>query len=134
MSRDQMNCLVVFQLSPALQLYILTSMADEDLPLGYLVSDDVLREYTKTLTDRAMSDRHIRVHAMFMSLTRANAIVSGAHWVTSDVYEGIQLARFLQISGGGPNEWRVSKDVEEKLCKELGLTDKPVRFKPQIQE
>jgi hypothetical protein len=57
-----------------------------------------------------------------------------AIWVTSDVYEGMQ-ARFLQISGGGSNEWRIPKDVKERLCEELGLTDNlPVRFEPQIQE
>ena len=114
--------------------YILTSMTNKHLPLGYLVSDDVLRAYTRKLTDYPMSDLLMGAYAKSMALVKANAADSDAQWVTSDNYEGIEQARFLQISGGGSDEWRVPKDVEEKLCEELGLTDKPVRFEPQIQE
>jgi hypothetical protein len=98
------------------------------------MTDEVLREYTQRLTDHPMSDLHMIVYVKFMALTRANATDSGAQWVTSDVYENIQQARFLQISGGGSNEWRVPKYVEERLYEELRLTDKPVRFEPQTQE
>jgi hypothetical protein len=66
-----------------------------------------------------------------MTLTKAGATDSDPQWVTSDLYDGIPEVRFLQISGGGPNEWRILRDVEDRLCAELGLTGNPVRFKPE---
>jgi hypothetical protein len=106
-------------------------MSDEHFPLGYLVSNEVLQNYAKTLTSQPMSDRHARAYAQFMTLNNAKATDSDAHWATSDLHDGIPEVRFLQISGGGPNEWRIPKDVEDRLCAELGLTGNPVRFKPE---
>jgi hypothetical protein len=106
-------------------------MSDEHFPLGYLVSDAVLQNYAKTLTSQPMSDRHARAYAQFMTLTKAKATDSDAQWATSDLYDGIPEVTFLQISGGGPNEWRIPRDVEDRLCAELGLTGNPVRFKPE---
>jgi len=87
------------------KLYILTSMVNKCPPLGYLVSNDILQEYTQKLTANPMSDLHVTAYAKAMAIINAKAINSGAQWVTSDDYKGIKLARFLQISGGGSNEW-----------------------------
>jgi hypothetical protein len=103
-------------------------MSDEHFPLGYLVSNEVLQSYAKTHFSQPMSDRHARAYTQFIILTKAN---SDARWVTSDLHNGIPEVRFLQISGGGPNEWRIPKDVEDRLCVELGLMGNPVRFKPE---
>lgn len=105
-------------------------MADENLPFGYLVSDDVLRQYTQSLTDHPMSDMNVLAHAQFMTLVRANATNSGARWVFSD-FNGVPQVTFLQISGGGPNEWRIPRDVEDRLRAELQLVGDPVRFEPE---
>lgn len=74
--------------------------------------------------DYPMSDRRMRVHAEFMALTKANATNSGAQWVTS-VYEGIQQARFLQIWGGGPNEWRIPKTLKRDYARSLDCQTNP---------
>jgi len=38
---------------------------------------------------------------------------------------------YLQVSGGGgEHEWRISEDMENRLRREFGFVDEPVRFEP----
>ena len=106
-------------------------MSDEHLPLGYLISDEVLVQYAQKHTNREMSDEELLVWAQFIALVNANADNSDATWADSDFSNGMPLLPYLQILGGGPHEWRIPKDVEDRLCAELGLTGNPVPFKPE---
>ena len=104
-------------------------MTNEDLPLGYLVTDNILLNYTRNLTDHPMSDKEAKSYALYMALHKANAVNSDAQWAISDSYDlATPEARFLQISRGGK---RIPQEVEDRLCAELGLTGGPVRFEPR---
>ena len=121
--------LVIIEIVSILKVYKhLSELPQLPDALGYLVSNEVLQNYAKTHFSQPMSDRHARAYAQFIILTKVN---SDAQWATSDLHNGIPEVRFLQISGGGPNKWRIPKDVEDRLCVELGLTGNPVQFKPE---
>src|ERR1700685_3388198 len=106
-------------------------MSDEHLPLGYLVPDKVLVQYARKHNHREMSDEECLVVSQFIALANANADNSDATWADSNFSDGMPPVIYLQISGGGPNKWRIPKDVEDRLCAELGLTGNPVQFKPE---
>lgn len=86
-------------------------MPDEDLPLGYLIPDKVLVQYAWKHTNRKMSDNDLLVWA----LVNDNTDNSDAKWANSDCSDGMLLVIYLWISRGGPNEWRIPKDVEDRL-------------------
>jgi hypothetical protein len=54
-------------------------MANKRLPLGYLVSDDILREYTQKLTDHPMLDLHVTAYAKAMAIIKAGARLLPIH-------------------------------------------------------
>jgi hypothetical protein len=91
-------------------------MSNKHLPLGYLIPDEVLVQYAQKHTNHKMSDNDLLVWAQFIALVNANADNSDAKWADSDFNDGMPLVIYLQILGGGPHEWRIPKDVEDRLC------------------
>ena len=103
----------------------------EDLPLGYLVSDQKLLEYGRNIIkDHPISDDDAISFAMFKVLYNAGANNSDAQWSSCAYFSPDKADVFLQISGGGAHSWRIAAEVERRLCEELDLQGPPVRFKP----
>jgi hypothetical protein len=94
-------------------------MSDEHLPLGYLVPDEVLVQYAQNHTNHKMLDEDFLAWAQCIALVNTNADRSHVRWANSDSSSGIPLVIYLQISGGGPHEWRIPKVVEDRLCADL---------------
>jgi hypothetical protein len=108
---------------------------DNNLPLGYPTPFKLIRNYAyqhnlqKSKTIESNGEKHTEevideAYIIFIACKRAGA--EEVDWVAS-----CEDLTYLQVSGGGgEHEWRISEDMENRLRREFGFVDEPVRFEP----
>lgn len=108
---------------------------DKNLPLGYPTPFELIRNYAyqhnlqKFETIESNGVKHTEeiideAYIIFIACKRADA--EEVEWVAS-----CESLTYLQVSGGGgEHEWRISEDMENRLRREFGFVDEPVRFEP----
>jgi hypothetical protein len=116
-------------------LLIPNSMDKHLLPLGYPTPFQLISNYAhqhnlqKTETVESNGKKHTEetideAYVVFIACERAGA--GEVEWVAS--YGDLT---YLQVSGGGgEHEWRISEDMENRLRREFGFVDEPMRFEP----
>jgi hypothetical protein len=104
---------------------------DENMPLGYIVSEELFEVYAKKHGLPESSD--ITTAVLFALRLKIAPTGSSRSLGIMPMLNTDPMAEvlYLQVSGGKINNWKVDEEAEKEYCEELGLKfGERVRFKP----